>query len=218
MTREGLAAGRARIGRLWPWQATHDPEPPMLYNHDGQQVVFHDATFDVADRTALDAALAARDDVDVTGFSVDQWNWFRIGDDGSTTLLGLLEIDDDELSLQVNSDERLSLARSWLDPIPGVAFDGVDTKRINLDIAQAVYFPHDVVFDPRFDELVRRYPERYREWIDRPNPSLGDRSPRELCDTEAGKRRVRRMVLCIAADQRSDVVPPREMMLRELGI
>jgi hypothetical protein len=57
-------------------------------------------------------------------------------------------------------------------------------------------------------------------WLDQQIPLLGGLTPRQACATEAGRRRVERMIRTMPAVMSSggDIVPPRERLLRELGL
>ncbi|MFW6161695.1 MAG: MbcA/ParS/Xre antitoxin family protein [Planctomycetota bacterium] len=233
LTPEGVKAKTHLFGRLWDWVEAGRAEqgPPHVTNMDGDELHFHTATYRVEDEAAARSAIAARDDIEWDEED-DRYVWERrqggepgavIGD---SLTLGSLRFVGDELLVEVNSDERLEKARAWLDPIPGIRFQGVRSRTVE-DLRREAFSDDEPVREevPMTPELAARLQEMMREhymqWLDMPVPALGGKTPREMCSTEEGKQRVARMIRTIPrpmgpAGAAMDV--PRQEMLEALGL
>jgi hypothetical protein len=137
LTPEGLRQDAHMFGWLWQWidewQATRKPR--RLCNTDGEEFLWHTASFSLADPTQTRQALRQREDIEYDE-QEDELVWSKkTGPDnrvmGDTITLGRIEFVGDELVVTVNSAERFARAREWLERLPGVAFKSVRTRRWN---------------------------------------------------------------------------------------
>lgn len=144
---------------------------------------------------------------------------------GETVTLGRIELVGDELVITVNSAQRLAHASQWLQELPGVAFRDVTTRRWNevekdrpLDERIAPVEPVEV--PPEVAAGVRdRMDQYYMEWLDTGLPLLGGRTPRQACQSEAGRQQVTMLIRTMPDPMgRASVLAPRQAMLRELGL
>ncbi|MFO7947559.1 MAG: antitoxin Xre/MbcA/ParS toxin-binding domain-containing protein, partial [Armatimonadota bacterium] len=144
---------------------------------------------------------------------------------GEMLSLGRLEFLDDELVLQVNSAQRLQAARRWLEAIPQVECLGVTTRRLDasdipMDDRMGPEEPSEVT--PEMASQLEQYLHRhYISWLDTPLAALDGKTPREACDTEAGRRKVAMLIRTIPAPEGNagvQVEVPRREMLQQLGL
>jgi len=237
LTPEGIARDWRLLGRLWAWakdvnRRSLASPPPRLANTDGESLVWHVASYSVADETAARQALEARPDIERVG---ERYSWLRRGKGlgGGDLGLGQIEFVGGEIVAQVNSVERHERSRAWLETIPGVKFLGLTRRGLDR--------PEDLPRDDRRsadeeaaerktiaslppearESLGKILRQHYLDWIDHPLPILGGETPRERCRTEDGRREVAALIRGIPgnpAPGAGTIEPPREEMLRRLGL
>jgi hypothetical protein len=136
-TPEGLRQDAHMFGWLWQWmdkrQATR--KPARLCNTDGEEFLWHIASFSVAKSDEARKTLMEREDIEYDE-EADELVWNKPTDRdsgamGDTVTLGRMEFVGDELVLTINSAQRFARARQWLEKLPGVAFKSVRTRRWN---------------------------------------------------------------------------------------
>ena len=232
-TPEGLLREANKFGWLWDWYDERSAEGymPLLRNTDGEDLIWQTASFSVADEQVVRKALAGRKDIDFDDED-DEYLWFRYqGKEamipGDTLHLGRMRFLLGELILDVNSAERLKVARQWLEKIPGVNYLGVKTR----DLTEQ---PRDIPMDDRMGprESVEMTPElasylqesfrqHYMKWLDTPLPMLAGKTPRQTCKTKAGRQKVAMLIRTIprpVGNAGAEIDIPREEMLRSLGL
>ncbi|MEE8468230.1 MAG: hypothetical protein V3T22_07230, partial [Planctomycetota bacterium] len=226
LTPEGLRRDAHLLGRLWSWQLMREEGAVTFTNTDGEPLEFQTATFRIADSVALERALGEHAHLH-TDTAPGSWVWTRettTTNYGDSVVLGHLDLLDDRLVLEVNSLERLELAREWLEAIPGVRFEratahGLDDSDLPLD--DRLPDPPSEPPPPEVaDEIEHSMRDLYFRWLDERVPMLGDHTPREACGTQQGRRKVAWMVRTMFAMGTPDgpIAVPREELLRELGI
>ena len=234
-TREGLRRKSHLIGRLWPWMDDWERSAREMktVNFDGEPLSYHTAAWSVADEQAVRRTLEKREDIDYHE-EEDHYLWLvegeqaRMPGDGRARAASITMVGG-ELILEVNSTGRLERARSWIDEIPGLAFLG--SSELEAGEGGIPVLPPDDrtgqgegIPDPGSNpELAAALSEHmhkhYMEWLDEPIPALGDRTPRQVCRSKAGRRRVALMIRTITDPGGiPGVTIPRKEMLRELGI
>jgi len=230
-TPDGLKREAHKLGWLWDWAGQQEAErqPPRLCNTDGDDMLFHTASFSVADSAAVRKALLKRKDIDHDE-QADELVWCKPNDKasgllGDTITLGRIELIADELVLTVNSAERFARARQWLTRLPGVRFIDVTTRDMDpsdtarpLDEQMEDNKPFEIT--PEMTAaLQEQLTGHYIAWIDMPLPALGGKTPRQVCRTPAGREQVTMMIRTMP-DPIGDVPVhiPREAMLRALGL
>jgi hypothetical protein len=230
-TPEGLRREVHKFGWMWQWieeQQAHW-QPPRMCNTDGDELLWHTASFSVANPADTRQALLQRPDVQYDD-EEDEFIWIKETGEGAKMLggpvtMGRMEFVGDELVLTVNSAQRLATARTWLEKLPGVAFRNVKTRPWNEDekdlpMDERMPEPEPPEMTPELIAHVQDMMDRhYKEWIDTPVPALGGQTPRQACRTEAGRQQVT-MLIRTMPDPMGDasVRAPREAMLRELGL
>jgi hypothetical protein len=136
--------------------------------------------------------------------------------------IGTIYLESRELTLEVDFPEDLARGRAWLDHLPGLTFLRVEEP------------PEDEFEDEDDDEpdpdapplgpaeLAEAQDEVNRfsmEWLDLPNPGLDGKTPRQLCTTPAGRRKIILLIRCLPPPTSAPGIRvPRDAMLRELGL
>lgn len=237
MTREGIERDWRLLGRLWEWSLEVKRRvlasgPPRLENTDGEDLVWHVASYSVANEAATRRAFDARPDIERDG---ERFSWLKRGKGfgGGDLGLGQIEFVAGEIVVQVNSAERHERSRKWLEAIPGVKLLGVTRRRIDRpgDLPRDDRRSADEEAEERkaieslppeakesIGKLIRQH---YLKWIDEPLPMLGGQSPRERCRTAEGRREVAALIRGIPGTPGpggGTIEPPREEMLRRLGL
>lgn len=221
------------------WDESEGYSGPRLVNMDGHPIAFHVATLSVEDEEEVRKAFAARGDLEPAGKGA--WTWVgppRENRSLETVHKGRIQLLPGEIRLETNSEERCDEACDWLEEIPGVVFETVEELDYEEELAKQ--FPpgarrpyegkveEDVdeerdieLSDEGVDALNEMLRRHYMNWIDDPMPMFGGRTPREMCETEAGRRRVRHEIDAIPTPTSSPGVKlhvPKEEMLRALGL
>jgi hypothetical protein len=229
-TRDGLRDGAHVFGWLWDWaDEWQENFHPHLCNTDGEDLLWHTASFSVADQAAVRQALLRRKDIRHDEVN-DDFVWLKETGRGAEMLggpvtLGRIEFIGDELVLTVNSSERFARARRWLETLPGVVFRNVTTRGMDeaeedRPMDERIAKPEPVEITPGMaSALQEMFEKRYMEWLDTPLPVLGGRTPRQTCKTAAGRQQVTMMIRTIPDPMGpSPIRVPRQAMLRELGL
>jgi len=224
---DALRAEAHLLGRTWAWFLEQKAGSVELRNTDDDPLELHTAEFHAADPAALVSALEARDDVIVDEPGAE-WTHVREGGPGGvgdTTTLCRLELFDDSLLVEVNSERRLERARAWIEKLPGVRF--VSARRTDSEAEEARPMDDRLPGPPPgplppelIAELSGHMEEHAMRWLDEPVPALGELTPRAACATEEGRRRVARLVRTMPSMQvpGGEIPAPRERILRELRL
>jgi hypothetical protein len=230
-TPEGLRQDAHMFGWLWKWidewQATR--KPTRLRNTDGEEFLWHTASFSVANPNETRQALLGRQDIQYDD-QEDECIWVKETGRGAKVLggpvtMGRIELVGDELVITVNSAKRFALARQWLEKLPGVVFRNVTTRRWDeaekdRPMDERIAKPEPVEITPEIAARIQEMMDKhYKESIDTPLPVLGGKTPRQACRTEAGRQQVMMLIRTMPDPMgRATIRAPREAMLRELGL
>jgi len=229
-TRDGLKRQAHMFGWLWGWMDRWQANwrPPRLCNTDGEELLFHTASFAVGDPDATRQALLQRNDIDHDE-QEDEYVWSKETGKGAKMLggpvtLGRIEFVGDELVLTANSAKRFEAARAWLTKLPGVSFRDVRTESAepgaDRPLDGRIAKPEPVEITPEIGEYLQEVLDRqYMEWIDTPLPILGGKTPRQACRTADGRQQVTTMIRTMPDPMgRATVHVPRQAMIQELGL
>jgi SEC-C motif/Protein of unknown function (DUF2384) len=230
-TRENLRRAAHVFGWLWDWieQWEANRKAPRICNMDGDDLLWHTASFSLAEPEQIRSILGARDDI-AYDEEADEYVWSRDASDdprvpGDTITLGRIELLGDELVLSVNSARRLAAARKWLEKLPGVAFRNVVTRQwdeptSSQPMDERIARPEPVKMTPELTDAVQESMTRmYMQWLDQPLPILGGKTPREACRSVAGRQQVGSLIRTIPDPMGpAPIRVPRQAMLRELGL
>jgi hypothetical protein len=230
-TAEGLRRDAHMFGWLWQWmdqwQATR--KPTRLCNTDGEEFLWHTASFSVANPDETRRTLMRRKDIEYDE-EADELVWNKPAEPdsavmGDTITLGRMEFIGDELVVTVNSAQRFARARQWLEKLPGVAFKSVRNRPWNeaekdRPLDERIAKPEPVEMTPELNAAVQEMMNKhYTAWIDMALPALGGKTPRQACRTEAGREQVMMLIRTMPDPMgRGSVRVPREAMMRELGL
>jgi len=230
-TPEGLRQDAHMFGWLWQWmdQGQASRKPMHLRNTDGEEFLWHTASFSVANPEDTRQALLGRQDIQHDD-QEDEFVWSKeTGRDskmlGETVTLGRIEFVGDELVITVNSAKRFAAARKWLEKLPGVVFKSVRTRRWDeaekdRPMDERIAKPEPVEMTPALNAAVQEMMNKhYTAWVDMPLPALGGKTPRQACQTQSGRQQVTMLIRTMPDPMgRGTVRVPREAMLRELGL
>ena len=203
---------------------------PILCNTDRDLLVFHTASFKVADEHKARDVLEKRDWVDWDEQD-ECYAWFREGTNGipgDMTLLGRIRFIDDELILDVNSEQRFQAARKWLVKIPGVTFQAVTTRqpdKKDIPLDDRLPSSESIADNKPPAEIIQAtedyFANYYREWLDKPVPMLNGKTPRQAAKNSKLRDKVAALIRSIPdpmGNTKAPISVPRAEMLRELGL
>jgi hypothetical protein len=230
-TPENLRRNAHAFGWLWDWMDEWQAaaKSTQLRNTDGEEFLWHTASFSVANPDQTRKTLMQREDIEYDE-QADELVWNKpTGPDsrmmGDTVTLGRIEFVSDELIVTVNSVERFRAVRMWLEKLPGVVFRNVATRRWNeaekdRPLDERISPPEPVEMTPELIAAVQeRMNEHYMAWIDMQLPALGGKTPRQACRTQAGRQQVTMLIRTMPDPMgQAPVRIPREAMMRELGL
>ena len=217
---ERLRAASSTFTTCWLIDAidrAEQPETPDLRNADGDEVLQCTVSYPLADGTADDDVRAALDScADLQPATATQWNWVRrekraaasaarawpsksltietTRDDGAL-VLGGVKLDGRALVLSVNSLERSELGIELLSAILG---ERVGQPLVVTETVEQILASRDADAPRPVDlseeeqrAIVHDYLDRhYRDTLDQPVPSLGNKSPRAAVKTKSGRAKV----------------------------
>jgi hypothetical protein len=230
-TPEGLRKDAHRFGWLWQWIDDWEAsrKPMELRNTDGEKLLWHTASFSVANPDETRKAMMKRPDIEWDE-EADELVWNKPtepgrGMMGETVTLGRIEFVGDEFVLTVNSAERLARARKWLEKLPGAAFKSVRTRHWDeaekdRPLDERISPAAPVEMTPELNAAVQEMMNKhYMAWVDMSLPALGGKTPRQACRSEAGRQQVLTLIRTMPDPMGpGSVRVPREAMMRELGL
>lgn len=204
--------------------------PPRTQTMDGEDVVFCEAVYDVADEQGVRARLEAHDDFEAEGEAftwVDRRGRPQLGD--GPLLLGRVVLGPDRLRLEVQSRERLERGKRLLTSLlEGAASHRLDTVK-DLEVAIAehkergeLHREADALPPEVAAQVLSEFMSQHmRRWMDEPVPALGDKTPREAVATPSGREQVVDLVKGqenLARRMQGNPDLDLSWVLRELGI
>jgi SEC-C motif len=157
------------------------PEPPQVVTAEGDPLMFCRSVFDTRHPEQVRAAVAAHPDI--RAVDDGRFSWRESTPDGEREL-GTWTIEGQRIVFETTSQERAARGRTWLD---SVAPDLVRYRATALETLEQTinelrrHRPRKMVDAPPPPETgaVRELFDRhYQNWLDRPDPALGNRTPR----------------------------------------
>jgi len=215
------------FGRLWALYdeiATSGPVRPKLTNTDGQPLEFITAYFKCADPKSARKTLSQRDDVDYNE-DRDTYIWFKYNPEGSvmeTTLLARIFFQKNKIKAETNSEGRLDRLIDMLEGIEGIRYLEHESKDVEEMLEEARENEQDVVEEPLPEEVRAALQDRmrkyYMDWLDKPNPALANKTPRQAARNKKTSQKTRILIETIPAPASSnDIKIPKKEMLRNIG-
>lgn len=202
----------------WLIEAADGMQPaiPALVNSDGEDILFHRLVFPLS-KGVTQKQVAARFNTQpaLSPASAKFWNWLddkpakskrttkrdaqvlaSTMEDGST-ILGNVEMVGRFLTIEVNSAERAKRAKRLFIPLLGELVQAplTEIRTVAQMMAEQDNEP-DAAAEPEIPlaEMQRIVGEmmdrQYRQVLDEPVPALGDKTPRQMSRTKAGRARV----------------------------
>lgn len=169
------------------------PPPPRVTTSDGDPLVFCRAVFDTPRAGDVRAALSRQPDV----HPVDEQRlvWTEAADDGDR-VIGTWSIEGGRVVLETTSQERAKRGRAWAERVMGdmvrYRATGMETlEQAMKDLRPRPAEPAVERADEAETDAVRDlYDRHYHDWLDRPVPALGNRTPRVAARTTVWRRRL----------------------------
>ncbi len=181
-----------------------EPQLPQMTNTDGEDLVFHELRFPVA-QGATQAQVAEAIDR-LPGLSADaarRWVWLAPQKKGRKavpmeggTILGTLELRSKALVLEVNSAERAARGAAMISKAAGSLLRPPLMAIQTFDQAMAAHrakaSPRQAEIPPEVAGAVvhAQMDRHYRETLDQPIPALKGKTPRQAVKTAAGRKLV----------------------------
>jgi hypothetical protein len=169
-----------------------EPDLADLTDDDGDPFAFHTARYPLAPGVTADLVRARLDGCDALRRDKDgTWGW--IDDD---VMLGLVEVADEAVLLETNSEPHLQrgqeLLASLLGELAGEPEVGVQTAEAVIDsLRETLAELADRVPDGASDEAIgKTLDELYHAVLDQPIPMLGDMPPRTAALSADGRRKI----------------------------
>jgi Protein of unknown function (DUF2384) len=220
------------------WKHAARSRPILLSNTDGEAFAMQVATYSVVNRDAViaflhrHAAFEHDPKTDVADDGTVSFTWLKSTKKGksvfgSETVFGRFVVGAATIRVEVNSDRRAQKARKLLEGIAGVRFLRDEKVDLEVAMAQAAKAPSPPVDrpdpnDPAIQAMLKEFlDQRNMRWLDESIPMFGGLTPREMTKTPEGRARVARYIRTMPATMSAggpSIEPPREAMLRELGL
>jgi len=215
------------FGRLWVLYdeiAESSSIPPKLTNTDGQPLEFITAYFECANPKSARKALSQRDNLDYDEDG-DVYIWFKDNPDDpvmETTLLARIFLQDNKIKAETNSKGRLDCLIDMLEAVDGVSYLEHESKGVEEMLEEAREKKQDVTEEPLPEEVKAAVQDRMREyymdWLDKSNPALGNKTPRQAARNKKTSQKTRILIETIPAPASSnDIKIPKKEMLRNIG-
>ena len=170
--------------------------PPSLCNTDGEDLVFHTLRWTCPQPERVDTALCQ---AGLTPDGEDEWTLVRDGSNQPPTVIAHLTLVGNELTAEVNSDERADELRSLVgEVIPDAELAEDDVR--SVDEALSDTGPLDLragpdLDDPAIAEVLREFiADAERRWLDESIPALGGRTPREAALDPIGREQLEHLL------------------------
>jgi hypothetical protein len=153
---------------------------PKITTADGDEVMLARSAFDVAEPSALRAALEASPDVEAGDDG--EYTWGEEASD-SRRILATLRLEGERLHVETMSRDRDERCRGWLTSIaPGLTFRATSLETVEAAIERSKGAPPDPGKVPAEVEARiegQMLDDHYRRWLDEPVPALDGVTPRQ---------------------------------------
>jgi hypothetical protein len=162
------------------------PEAPRLLTAEGDPLMFCRAVFESAQVEEVRKLIACQPDVKRVA---DRRVVLHEATDGGGREIGWWSFEGPRIVLETTSQARAARGRAWLEGVAGGLVRYRATALETLDHAmQALRRPAAATAQPVEEAdaaAVRKlYDRHYQSWLDRPEPELGNRSPRAAAHTK----------------------------------
>lgn len=166
------------------------PEPPQVLTPEGEPLMFCRAVFDVADPDEVRARVAGRPDVQTLPDGTFAW-----GEPAAEGLreLGRWVFEGRRAQLETTSQGRALRGRAWLEGLAGPLVTHRATALETLEQAMADIRRSRPISGRALtgtDDVRDLFDRHYHAWLDRPDPDLGNRTPRAAARTRLWRIRL----------------------------
>jgi hypothetical protein len=168
------------------------PDPPSLETAEGDPLMFCRSVFDTVHVDALRSEIAARPDV-LPAADGRLCVTERTGE--AVRELGRLDFEGQRLVFESTSQERAARGRAWLEALAGerVRYRATAIETVEQTMMELRRRPKGAAEQaPQVETGAVRelYDRQYRTWLDRPDPGLGNRTPRAAARTKLWRAHV----------------------------
>jgi hypothetical protein len=155
----------------------------------------------------------------------DVYIWFKDNPDSpmmGRTLLARLFLQGNKIIAETNSKARLDSLISMFGHIGDIRYLRHQSKDVEEMLKEAPEKNEDVVEEILPEKLkaaaqehINRY---YMDWLDKPNPSLGNKTPRQAAKDKRTSQKTRILIETIPAPMANNGINiPKKEMLKSLG-
>ena len=195
-----------------------------MANTDGEPLEFITAYFDCENSKQVRKTLLQRDDIDYDE-NCDEYIWFKDNPDDpvmETTLLARIFFQDEKIKAETNSENRLNCLIDMLETIKGIRYLEHKSKDIEEMLKEFPSKKKDIVEEALPEEVRAAVQDRmnqyYMDWLDKPNPALGNKTPRQAAKEKKSAQKTRILIETIPAPTSSNNIEiPKKEMLRSIG-
>lgn len=188
-------------------QRLQEQMPRILVNRDGDKIEMCRAYFSIKSRSFIKNRLNSHPDInyDDSKENKDYFVWVSENTEikkpiEENTILATITLENESLVLEANSRKRLEKGKKLIKDLLGIA--AIHREDTVEDIKEYIERNKDLSADkepepipPELKEIERTMLIKYyREWVDKPVPILGGRTPREASKTPEGKKQLREML------------------------
>jgi hypothetical protein len=216
------------FGRLWALYddiVTSKPVLPKLNNTDGDPLEFITAYFECKDVKKVRKTLSDRNNIDYDKQD-DVYIWCKDNPDNPMTeniLLARIYLQDKEIKAEINSQPRLNSLIDMLETIEGIRYLRYESKDIDQMLKEAPE-SREGITENKLPEGVKqavqdKMKKYYMDWLDKPNPALGNKTPRQAAKNKKTAQKTRVLIETIPAPASSNEIKvPKKEMLKSIGL
>ncbi|MGH9370796.1 MAG: SEC-C domain-containing protein [Vicinamibacterales bacterium] len=170
------------------------PEPPQLVTAEGDPLIFCRAVFETPHLAEVRRAIVGREDVRPAADGRFAWIETTAGGERAA---GTWSFEEDRVVLETTSQARAARGRAWLETLAG------DRVRYRATALETIEQTMEEIRRPRprakadesplpadVEAVQELYDRHYRSWLDRPEPTLGHRTPRAAARTRLWRSRL----------------------------
>ena len=169
------------------------PEPPHVTTSEGDPLMFCQAVFDTEHVEEIRSLISAH--ADVRAAEESKFAWYDRSS-GESRELGRWMLEGQRVVFETSSQARAVRGRAWLEALAGdrvryraTAMETLEQTMTELRRPSAA--PDRPSSPPSDVAAVRELFDRhYRQWLDRPDPALGNRTPRSAARSRTWRPRL----------------------------
>ena len=173
---------------LWLEHVALRPVPTFL-TPEGDEVVLARVVFDIKERSAVEAALAAHPDLNRQDDA--SYVWLEAGEEFRRSV-GTVVIEGQRLVFEATSRPRAERGRAMIEAMagPAIAYRATSYEDVGQRLKRrptAAPKPSGVPPEVEAEVVGQYYEQHYRKWLDEPLPALDGRTPREAAALKSAR-------------------------------